>query len=59
MNMKIAIDCKKGYFLTKLQRLLIFVATFMPLLGQVLPTTIVGPVFDAFGNLYTGSFTIQ
>lgn len=23
------------------------------------PTTIVGPIYDSFGNLYTGSFTVQ
>jgi len=27
--------------------------------GQVQPTSIVGPIYDTFGNPYTGSFTVQ
>lgn len=54
MGMVFAIDCKRrlGWLGAAV------LAPFM-LFGQVNPTYIVGPVFDAFGNPYTGSFTVQ
>lgn len=42
-----------------MRKLLVFVAACLSVLGQVQTTSIVGPVFDAFGNPYTGSFVVR